>query len=91
VPAAAVDVAGQLSMPHTTAQLLTAQSVEGGMDSPRAPDGVPQWSPVEVQPSQLVQLELQLWPSSSMAAGGTSPPLLPSLAKAARRPRSPAL
>ena len=32
----------QLSMPHTTAQLLTAQSVEGGMDSPRAPDGVPQ-------------------------------------------------
>ena len=33
---------GQLFTPHTTTQLFTAQSVESGMDSPRAPDGVPQ-------------------------------------------------
>jgi hypothetical protein len=33
---------GQLSAPHTTTQLVTAQSVESGMDWPRAPEGVPQ-------------------------------------------------
>ena len=33
---------GQLFTPQTTTQLFTAQSVESGMDSPRAPDGVPQ-------------------------------------------------
>ena len=61
---------GQLSTPHTTTQLCTAQSVEGGMDWPRAPDGVPQSSPVDVQSSQLVHNELQVWFSSVAATGG---------------------
>ena len=40
--APAEHLVGQLSTPHTTTQLLTAQSVESGMSWPRAPDGVPQ-------------------------------------------------